>query len=93
MASVNHEPSEVARRCARYSGIVTDVLVDTSEGLGRPLDAVVSARHLDAIALAAPGLGLVVAGGLSRRQHRHIAISTAAQVEQRQHRCRRKAAG
>ena len=65
MASVNHEPSEVARRCARYSGIVTDVLVDASEGLGRPLDAVVSARHLDAIALAAPGLGLVVAGGLS----------------------------
>ena len=64
MASVNHEPSEVARRCAGYSGIVTDVLVDASEGLGRPLDAVVSARNLDAIALAAPGLGLVVAGGL-----------------------------
>lgn len=64
MASVNHGPSEVAKQCARYSGIVTDVLVDASEGLGRPLDADASARYLDAIALAAPGLGLVVAGGL-----------------------------
>ena len=54
----------LARRCAEYDGIVTDVLVDASEGFGMPLDAGASARYLAAIADAAPDLGLVVAGGL-----------------------------
>ena len=40
------------------------MLVDASEGLGLPLDAARSAEYLDAIADAAPDLGLVVAGGL-----------------------------
>lgn len=64
MASVDGDPSRLAQRCAEYAGIVTDVLVDASEGLGIPLDAGRSIRYLEAIA-AAPDLGLVVAGGLS----------------------------
>ena len=64
MESVNHQPDELARRCAEYSGLVTDVLVDASEGLGLPLDAARSADYLEAIRSAAPELGLVVAGGL-----------------------------
>ena len=64
MESVNHRPDELARRCAEYSGLVTDVLVDASEGLGLPLDASRSADYLEAIRSAAPGWGLVVAGGL-----------------------------
>ena len=64
MESANHWPDELARRCAAYSGLVTDVLVDTSEGLGLPLDAARSADYLQAIHAAAPDLGLVVAGGL-----------------------------
>ena len=65
MASAGHDPAEIARRCAGYVGLVTDVLVDASEGLGRPLDAARSVSYLDAIAWDAPELGLVVAGGLS----------------------------
>lgn len=64
MASVDGDPTQLAQRCAEYTGIVTDVLVDASEGLGLPLDAARSAEYLDALAVAAPGLGLVVAGGL-----------------------------
>ena len=64
MASVGGNPAGLAQRCAEYAGIVTDVLVDASEGLGMPLDAARSAEYLDAIADAAPDLGLVVAGGL-----------------------------
>lgn len=64
MESASHRPGEIARRCAEYEGIVTDVLVDASEGLGIPLDAARSERYLSAIATAAPDLGLVVAGGL-----------------------------
>lgn len=64
MASVDGDPSRLAQRCAEYTGIVTDVLVDASEGLGIPLDAGRSIRYLEAVATAAPDLGLVVAGGL-----------------------------
>ena len=64
MESVNHKPDELARRCAAYSSLVTDVLVDASEGLGIPLDAARSVAYLEAIRAAAPELGLVVAGGL-----------------------------
>lgn len=64
MESTNHQPDELARRCAEYSGLVTDVLVDASEGLGLPLDAARSADYLEAIRSAAPELGLVIAGGL-----------------------------
>ena len=64
MAAAAGNPAEIARRCAEYDGIITDVLVDASEGLGRSLDAEGTARYLGAIASAAPGLGLVVAGGL-----------------------------
>ena len=64
MASVDGDADALARRCAEYAGVVTDVLVDASEGLGRPLDAAASARYLAALADAAPELGLVVAGGL-----------------------------
>ena len=64
MASVDGDAGALARRCAEYVGIVTDVLVDASEGLGRPLDAAASAEYLAALADAAPDLGLVVAGGL-----------------------------
>ena len=64
MASVDGDPTRLAQRCADYAGIVTDVLVDASEGLGLPLDAARSAEYLEAIAEAAPDLGLVVAGGL-----------------------------
>ncbi len=64
MQSTDHQPDELARRCAEYSGLVTDVLVDASEGLGLPLDASRSADYLAAIRSAAPELGLVVAGGL-----------------------------
>ena len=65
MASVDADSHRLAQRCAEYAGIVTDVLVDASEGLGLPLDATRSADYLDALASTAPGLGLVVAGGLS----------------------------
>ena len=64
MESTNHDPISLARRCAEYSGLVTDVLVDASEGLGLPLDAARSADYLEAIHSVAPDLGLVVAGGL-----------------------------
>ena len=64
MASVDGDPARLAQRCAEYVGLVTDVLVDASEGLGLPLDAARSAGYLDALADAAPDLGLVVAGGL-----------------------------
>lgn len=64
MAAAGGSPAEIARRCAEYDGIVTDVLVDASEGLGRPLDAEGTGRYLGAIASAAPGLGLAAAGGL-----------------------------
>ena len=65
MASVDGDPYRLAQRCAEYAGIVTDVLVDASEGLGIPLDASRSERYLQAVASTAPTLGLVVAGGLS----------------------------
>lgn len=64
MESVHHQPAELARRCAEYSGLVTDVLVDASEGLGIPLDAGRSIEYLEALRSEAPELGLVVAGGL-----------------------------
>ena len=64
MASVAGDPARLAQRCAEYAGIVTDVLVDASEGLGLPLDAARSAQYLEALSDAAPDLGLVVAGGL-----------------------------
>ncbi len=64
MASTGGDPIGVAQRCAPYAGIVTDALVDASEGLGRPLDAARSAEYLSAIQDAAPDMGLVVAGGL-----------------------------
>ncbi len=64
MASVDGDPARLAQRCVPYAGIVTDALVDASEGLGRPLDATLSARYLEAVAEATPDLGLVVAGGL-----------------------------
>ena len=64
MAAGGNDPAVIAGRCADYAGIVTDILVDASEGLGRPLDAAATGRYLDAIAQAAPYLGLVVAGGL-----------------------------
>ena len=65
MESASHDPQAIAQRCVEYAGIVTDVLVDASEGLGIPLDAGRSEHYLNAIATAAPDLGLVVAGGLS----------------------------
>lgn len=65
MESAYHDPQQLAQRCAEYTGVVTDVLVDASEGLGIPLDAGRSENFLDAIASSAPDLGLVVAGGLS----------------------------
>jgi hypothetical protein len=64
METTHHQPDELARRCATYSGLVTDVLVDASEGLGVPLDATRSVAYLEALNAAAPDLGLVVAGGL-----------------------------
>ena len=64
MAAGGGDPGVIAGQCAEYAGIVTDILVDASEGLGRPLDAVVTGRYLEAIAQAAPSLRLVVAGGL-----------------------------
>ena len=64
MKSAESRPDEIARRCASYEGIVTDVLVDASEGMGVPLDAQRTIRYLAAIAEAVPGMGLVVAGGL-----------------------------
>lgn len=64
MASVGGDPDALARRCAEYSGIVTDVLVDASEGLGIPLDAERSRPYLETIATVAPALGLAIAGGL-----------------------------
>lgn len=64
MASVDADPTRLAQRCAEYAGIVTDVLVDASEGLGLPLDAARTVQYLEAIAEAAPDLRLVVAGGL-----------------------------
>ena len=64
MASADNSAEEVARRCAEYQGLVTDVLVDASEGMGVPLDAGRTARYLEAIAEVAPDMGLVVAGGL-----------------------------
>ena len=64
MESAAHNPAEIARRCADYAGVVTDVLVDASEGLGISLNAASSISYLDAIAWDAPELGLVVAGGL-----------------------------
>lgn len=64
MASASGDPREIARRCAEYQGLVTDVLVDASEGMGVPLDPTRTSAYLDAISEAAPGLGLVVAGGL-----------------------------
>ena len=64
MASVDGDPVRLAQRCADYTGIVTDVLVDASEGLGLPLDAARSAEYLSAIEETAPDLALVVAGGL-----------------------------
>ena len=64
MAAAGGNPAEIARRCAKYDGIITDVLVDASEGLGRPLDAERTGRYLSAIASAAPGIGLAAAGGL-----------------------------
>ena len=64
MASVGGEAGEIARKCAEYEGVVTDVLVDASEGMGVPLDTDRTARYLTEIAEAAPNLGLVVAGGL-----------------------------
>ena len=64
MASVDADPARLAQRCAEYAGIVTDVLVDASEGLGLPLDATRSSEYLEALAETVPNLGLVVAGGL-----------------------------
>ena len=64
MNAAESRPDEIARRCAPYKGIVTDVLVDASEGMGVPLDAQRTIRYLTPIAEAAPSMGLVVAGGL-----------------------------
>ncbi len=64
MASVSNNPDELAQRCANYAGIATDILIDASEGLGRPLNPTTTARYLTAIANAAPTLALATAGGL-----------------------------
>ena len=64
MASVDADPARLAQRCAEYASIVTDVLVDASEGLGLPLDATRSSEYLEALAETSPNLGLVIAGGL-----------------------------
>ena len=64
MKAADSRPDEIARRCAPYQGIVTDVLVDASEGMGVPLDAQRTIHYLTPIAEAAPSIGLVVAGGL-----------------------------
>jgi hypothetical protein len=64
MKAADSRPDEIARRCAPYEGIVTDVLVDASEGMGVPLDAQRTIHYLTPIAEAAPSIGLVVAGGL-----------------------------
>ena len=88
MESVNHDPDELARRCAAYSGLVTDVLVDASEGLGLPLDAARSADYLAAIRDAAPELGLVVAGGLHSGNIAELLVAAAARMVRREHRCR-----
>ena len=64
IASTGHDPIDVARHCADYSNVVTDLLLDTSGGLGRPLDPATVAPYLETIADAAPQLGIVIAGGL-----------------------------
>ena len=64
MKAAQGHPDEIAQRCVPYEGIVTDVLVDASEGMGVPLDAQHTITYLAAIADATPSMGLVVAGGL-----------------------------
>ena len=67
MESVDHRPEELARRCAEYAGLVTDVLVDASEGLGLPLDAIRSAEYLKASEIGGARFGI---GGCRRPARR-----------------------
>ena len=60
---VAHDPTQLRNQLVRYVGLISSVLVDTSGGLGRSLDAEVLRNILTAIRPLPLGLG--VAGGLS----------------------------
>ncbi len=65
LSVAKHSPSEVAIRVGEYTDLLTDVLIDSSEGRGEPLDTVKAREYLEALREKYPRLGLVVAGGLS----------------------------
>ena len=58
-------PGRVGARLAQYHGLITDVLIDASGGLGLPLDPTNVLEYVRAIARFCPNLGIGVAGGLS----------------------------
>jgi hypothetical protein len=62
---VDSDPDKAAAALDAYQGVITDVLVDASGGLGLFLDAAAAERYVAAIDARHPHLGIGVAGGLS----------------------------
>ena len=65
LEEMGNNPVRVADRLDGYRGLISDVLVDASGGLGLKLDPEAAYSYLRAIQERHPTLGLGVAGGLS----------------------------
>ncbi|MCH7604617.1 hypothetical protein IID24_01335 [Patescibacteria group bacterium] len=62
---IDNSSSQLVSRIEGYMGIITDVLIDPSGGMGQAFDVNETRRYLGALRSEYPYLGLVVAGGLS----------------------------
>ena len=63
---IGHSPQKLADKIeSEYGGLIHYVLLDASEGLGKPLDARMLMPYLRALAAKRLPIGLCVAGGLS----------------------------
>ena len=65
LEAMGNDHQRVAEQLVAYRGLISDVLVDASGGLGLKLDPEAAWFHLRAIAERHPSLGLGIAGGLS----------------------------
>lgn len=64
LADCKHDPKQIVERLRRYSGLITDVLIDPSGGTGQFADFQIMRPVLHAIKNWNYGIGLGVAGGL-----------------------------
>jgi phosphoribosylanthranilate isomerase len=58
-------PHSLSDRLSSYNGLITDILFDTSGGLGKPFNPAFARSYLEQIVHDHPTLGIGVAGGLA----------------------------